>query len=64
LPVLRQRDLDAASLYLETAEEIGWTIQNEQRLAEARDTLRSMQLLWPDEPKVKQLQEKMYARKT
>jgi len=60
---LRQRDLDAASLYLETAEEIGWTIQNEQRLAETRDTLRSMQLLWPDEPKVKQLQEKMFVRK-
>ncbi len=59
---VQQHDLDAASLYLGTAEEIGWTIQNEQRLAETRDTLRSMQLLWPDEPKVKQLQEKAFAR--
>ncbi|MGH2481425.1 MAG: hypothetical protein ACRDHW_17360, partial [Ktedonobacteraceae bacterium] len=57
-----QRDLDKANFYLDTAEEVAWTIRHEQRLSEVRSTFREMQLLWPDEPQVRQLQEKMYAR--
>ena len=57
-----QRDLDAACLYLDTAEDVARSIRHEQRQAEARDTLRGMQLLWPHEPKVMQLREKMLAR--
>jgi transcriptional regulator with XRE-family HTH domain len=60
---VRQHNLDVASLYAEAAEEVAATIQHEQRQAEVRDTLRTMQLLWPQEPKVKQLREKIYSRK-
>jgi hypothetical protein len=60
---VRQHDLDVASRYAEAAEEIAATIQHEQRQAEVRDTLRSMQLIWPQEPKVKRLHEKIYSRK-
>lgn len=57
-----QSDLDAAYLYLDTAEDVAWTIRHEQRQAEARDTLRGIQLLSPHEPKAVQLREKMLAR--
>ncbi len=58
----KQRNLDAASLYLDAAEETAWTIQSKQRLSEVHETFRGMQLIWPHEPKVKMLQEKIYAR--
>jgi DNA-binding SARP family transcriptional activator len=58
---VEQRELDTAYLYLDTAEEVSRNIQNKQRQAEVRDTFREMQLLWPTEPKVKMLQEKLYA---
>lgn len=57
----KQRNLEAASTYLEAAEEIAWNSHNEQRLSETHTMLSKLQLLWPDEPKVKELQEKMYA---
>ncbi len=59
---IRQRELDMACTYLDAAEEAAWTIHHEQRLAEMRDTFRDAQLLWPDEPRVRDLQEKIHAR--
>jgi transcriptional regulator with XRE-family HTH domain len=61
---IRQRDLDAATLYLEAAEDVAWQIQDATRLSEVRDSLRSMRLLWPDEAKVKTLQEKLSTRQS
>ncbi|MGB8345203.1 MAG: hypothetical protein WCD86_09985, partial [Ktedonobacteraceae bacterium] len=55
-----QGDLEASSLYLEAAEEVAWSIGHVQRYAEVSETLRSMQLLWPREPAVKRLHDKMY----
>ena len=60
---VKQHDLDTANIYLDVAEEVATSIQHEQRQAEVRDTFRSMQLLWPHEPKVKRLHEKMYAHR-
>lgn len=57
---LRQHDLDMATLYIDAAATVAWSIDHQQRQAEIRDTLRGMQLLWPREPQVKQLQEKLY----
>jgi hypothetical protein len=59
---IEQRELDTAYLYLDTAEEVAQNIQHKQRQAEVRETFRDMQLLWPHEPKIKTLQEKIYAR--
>lgn len=59
---VKQRELETASCYLDAAEEVAWNVAHEQRYAEVRETLRGMKLLWPDEPKVKALQEKMFAR--
>lgn len=59
---VKQRELDMACLYFDAAYDVAWTIQHSQRLAEARDTFRDIQLLWPHEPKVKMLQEKIYAQ--
>lgn len=57
---VQQRDLDAATLYVDAAATVAWSIGHQQRQTEIRDTLRSMQLLWPREPQVKHLQEKLY----
>ncbi len=54
----------AAALYLDAAEDVAWQIQDATRLSEVRDTLRSMRLLWPDEAKVKTLQEKLSTRQS
>jgi len=51
-------------LYLDAAEDVAWQIQDATRLSEVRDTLRSMRLLWPDEAKVKTLQEKLSTRQS
>ena len=59
---VKQRELDASSLYLETAEDVAWQIKHEQRYAEVLDTFRSLQILWPDEPVVRKLQDKFSAR--
>lgn len=58
----QQRDLDQASLYLDTAEDISQATGHKQRRREVCETLRCMQLLWPDEPRVRQLQEKILSR--
>src|SRR5579872_3118392 len=60
---VRQRELDTAGLYLNAAEEIAWATGHQQRYSEVLDTFRSMQLVWPDEARVNQLQEKIYSRK-
>lgn len=60
---IKQGDLDAASLYLDQAAEISWTLQHEGLQYDQRETLRGMQLLWQDELKVKTLQEKMQERR-
>jgi transcriptional regulator with XRE-family HTH domain/tetratricopeptide (TPR) repeat protein len=57
-----QRDLDAAALYLDVAVDVAWQIQDATRQSEVRDSLRSMRLLWPNEAKVKTVQEKLSAR--
>ncbi len=59
---VEQRDLQTACLYLNTAEEVAWNVHNQQRQAEVCETFRELQLLWPYEPQVKMLQEKLYAR--
>ncbi len=59
---VKQRDLEAAYRHSDIAEEVAWNTQHKQRLTEVHDTLRSMQLIWPHEPKVKTLQEKLYER--
>jgi transcriptional regulator with XRE-family HTH domain len=59
---VKQRELDASSLYIETAEGVAWQIKHEQRYAEVLDTFRSLQMLWPDEPVVRRLQDKFSAR--
>lgn len=61
---VRQRELDTASLYLNIAEEIAWSTGHQQRYSEVLETFRSMQLVWPDEARVKLLQEKIYSRKS
>ncbi|MGH2497495.1 MAG: hypothetical protein ACRDIV_22575 [Ktedonobacteraceae bacterium] len=58
----KQRELDASVLYLEAAEDVAWTIQHEQRYAEVLDTFRSLQMIWADEPIVRNLQDKFSAR--
>lgn len=57
-----QGDLDASCLYLGAAEDVAWSISHIQRYAEVRETMRNMQLLWPREPAVKRLHDKMYER--
>lgn len=59
---IKQRDLDAAFLYLDTSEEEAWNTQQKQRASEVHDIVRGMHLVWPHEPKVKVLQEKLYER--
>ncbi len=59
---IEQRELDTACLYLDVAEEVAWNVRHQQRQAEVRETFRELQLLWPYEPKVKALQEKLSAR--
>jgi transcriptional regulator with XRE-family HTH domain len=59
---IEQHDLSAACTYLSAAEDIAWNIQHEHLQAEVRDTLKSMRLIWPHEPAVKALQEKIYSR--
>jgi tetratricopeptide (TPR) repeat protein/DNA-binding SARP family transcriptional activator len=59
---VKQRNLDVAVTYLDTAEEIAWQLQDAMRLAEIRETLRGMSLLWPEEAPVKRLQEKCSTR--
>ncbi|MGB8345213.1 MAG: hypothetical protein WCD86_10040, partial [Ktedonobacteraceae bacterium] len=59
---LRQGDLDTSAFYLEIAEDVARSIGHAQRYAEVSETMRSMQLLWPREPAVKRLREKIYAR--
>jgi tetratricopeptide (TPR) repeat protein len=59
---IQQQDLDAATLYLDTADDIAWTIRHTHLREEVRETFKSMRLLWPQEAKVKQFQEKLYAR--
>jgi tetratricopeptide (TPR) repeat protein len=58
---VEQRDLQTACLYLDAAEEVAWNVRHQQRQAEVHETLRELQLLWPYEPQVKMLQEKLYA---
>ncbi|MEO8973179.1 MAG: hypothetical protein ABI406_16465 [Ktedonobacteraceae bacterium] len=60
---VRQRELDTASLYLNIAEETAWATGHQQRYSEVLETFRSMQLVWPDEARVKTLQERIYSRK-
>ena len=55
---VRQRDLDMATLYVEAAATIAWDIHHAQRQAEIRDTVRSMQLLWPRKKRVSHLLER------
>jgi tetratricopeptide (TPR) repeat protein len=59
---VEQRDLQTACLYLDAAEEAAWNVHNQQRQAEVHETFRELQLLWPYEPRVKALQEKLFAR--
>jgi hypothetical protein len=59
---LEERNLDATAQYLDAAEEVAWQIRHRQRYAEVRETLRGMRLVWPQEAKVKALQEKVYER--
>jgi DNA-binding SARP family transcriptional activator len=59
---VEQRDLQTVCLYLDAAEEVAWNVHNQQRQAEVRETFREVQLLWPYEPQVKMLQEKLSAR--
>jgi hypothetical protein len=59
---VEQRDLQTACLYLDAAEEVAWSVHNKQCQAEVHETFRELQLLWPYEPQVKMLQEKLYAR--
>ncbi|MBV9689515.1 MAG: hypothetical protein JO202_07370 [Ktedonobacteraceae bacterium] len=61
---VEQRELDTVCLYLDAAEEVAQHIQSKQRQVEVRDTFREVQLLWPREPKVKMLQEKLYDRQS
>jgi tetratricopeptide (TPR) repeat protein len=61
---VEQRDLETACLYLDAAEEVAWSVHNQQRQAEVRKTFREVQLLWPREPQVKTLQEKLYERQS
>lgn len=61
---VKQRQLDVAYHYLDAAEEIAWTIKHEQRYAEVLDTFRSLQLLWPDEPAVSNLRDKLNDRRS
>ena len=60
---IKQRDLDAAFSYLDSAEEEAWDTQQKQRLTEVQDTLMGMRLIWANEPKVKMLQERLNERK-
>lgn len=59
---LRQGELDTSVVYLEAAEEVAWSIGHVQRYAEVSETLRNMQLIWPREPAIKRLHDKMYER--
>jgi tetratricopeptide (TPR) repeat protein len=61
---VRQKELDTASLYLNTAEEIAWATGHQQRYSEVLETFRSVQLVWPDEARVKLLQDKIYSRQS
>ncbi len=59
---IEQHDLSAACSYLSAAEDIAWNIRHEHLQTEVRETLKSIRLIWPHEPAVKELQEKIYAR--